>query len=109
MTSNPRDDSLFYFLSTYTYSTPRVTVGVMIVQKVNCYEIIYISPYQEKKKAAKCYYTPAVLGGNFHLKISDFRTFPFLIAFVATKVKATIILKYLNESKIIIAEQAVKK
>ena len=50
LTSNPRDDSLFYFLSTYTYSTPRVTVGVMIVQKVNCYEIIYISPYQKKKK-----------------------------------------------------------
>ena len=86
------DNSLFYFISKYKYSTPRVTVGVMIVQKKNCYESIYIPPYQKEKRLTKCYYTPAVIGGNSHLKISDFNTFTFLKSFAATKIKATMIL-----------------
>ena len=40
LTTNPRGDSLFYFLSKYIYSTPRFTVGVMIVQKKKCCKII---------------------------------------------------------------------
>ena len=50
LTTNTTDDSLLYILCKFKYSTPRVIAIVMIVQKKNCYKIIYILLSKKRKK-----------------------------------------------------------
>jgi len=95
-TMNIVKDGLVRFLQHHQTGTPRRVKALKILQKRTSYEIYYISPYNDRRHAATCHYTPPRRGGSFKLHPKLFKRFPFLMEFAVAKIRATMILKTLH-------------
>ena len=84
------------FLQDHQTGTPGCVKALKILQKRTSYAIYYISPYNERRPAATCHYTPPRKGGSFKLHPKLFVKFPYLMEFAVSKIRATMILETLH-------------
>ena len=77
-TIDPIKDNLINFLNHHKSSSPRRVRAVKIIQTTTKYDIHYITPYKDERKAVSFSYSPPRRGDSFYVEPKVFLKFPFL-------------------------------
>ena len=101
MTSFSSDRNLMKFMGQHHSSSPLKSAALKIVRRALGYDIYYISANESERSCKRVPYSTPRKGGNFPLKVEDFKKFPFLANFAELKIIAVRIVSALNDSDIL--------
>ena len=89
------------FMGQHHSSSPLKSSALKIVRRALGYDIYYISANESERSCKRVPYSTPRKGGNFPLKVEDFKKFPFLANFAELKIIAVRIVSALNDSDIL--------